>query len=209
MKPQIRFYNHARAAKFQVGDNKVVLRKPDQFQLTVYENRVVVVKDGFRYPVSPTLVRELVKRSSLAKPESQYTRELNQFNVFGHTFLKYVVLQASKLGEDVVSGFKDGLVFAQFQYRLDEGEITCILSIRQNSLYCAVYSARPLNIQSVAVYAELVRALKRIGQRMTEKLDVVVEKYRPMHAVVANIKVPWGTFSGHVYYTVAKWDVIN
>lgn len=210
MKPHFRFYTGDRSATFKIGDQSVTLRLNDQFQIMEFKGRVVVVKDGYRYPVAPKLVKELLARSEKADVAKEHAQEVVTFDKLGHTLLKYVVLQATKLagdGVEVVSGFKNNSVFAKFASRLDTGEVICCLTIRQNAVSAELYSPTKLNITSIAMFEQLRRAIIRIAERMTEKFGTATFKWYFLTSHVANVGTPWGDkFTGLVYSFSSKWN---
>lgn len=175
-----------------------MLSQGDQFKIDMFQGHVVVVKDGFRYPVNPKLVKRLLDQSSAVRPSKLYQNAANSFQAFGHTLLRYVQLQASKFSNSVVSGFEDNTVYAKF----DDNALMYVLRITQDTVAAQVYMPEKQQVKVL----EINTAIQKIAARMSSKFNCTISDFRQLTAHVGNVKVPWGgAFSGTIYSYAAKW----
>ena len=205
VKPTYRLYIADRAAKFTYPDRVLVLRKHDQFQLTEFEAHHVVVKDGIRWPIAKSMVKELIARSVVSKASPKYVSSVKEFDKLGYKFLKYLVAQSKKLTTDEVrSGFKNNEVYVYWTHRLPTVEIRCSVVVRPDSLHAMIYSPTVLKLSEIDVYEPLTRLVKRMARHMTDD-GIEVRGFRSMVSHTSNVGTPWKEkFSGTIYSFATK-----
>ena len=209
MKPTFRFYTSDKDAVFTYGDKKLVLKKNDQFQLDSFESRPVVIKDGFRWPVKPTLVRELVKRSEVAKVTKSNKKLVQDFDALGHKYLKYVSRKMLELDSSAKSGFTNNQVWAYYNYVSVNGPRTVALTISPNQVAVALYTASDKPIKPAnSTQLKYVYSLMNAVLSLLEKDGAEVGTYKKLVIHAANISLPWGPkFSGTIYSNAAKYSI--
>jgi hypothetical protein len=200
MKPHFRRYWDDRKARLTNGSAIATLDKGTLFFITTYQNRLVAVVDGFRYPINPKLLPELKRRSLPAHAQFTYEQKVQQFNKLGHTFVKYVDLQLSKFAGSlkVTSGFLNNQVYAY----VEKSGVVYALVISKESLSARVYAQKKI------VSKELNHYIERIAQRMRQKFDAELSPFTNLVSHVGNVKTPWNTvFSGTISSHSAKWFI--
>lgn len=199
-------YRDRTPAKFTFAGRALVLTNGVGYELVRLEGKWFVVKDGFRYPINPTYLKELARRSEKVTPEKSETQAVKFFDKFGHTALKYVQARAKDLTKGTVeSGFTRGEAYAKWSHRLPTSEVMCALRLSKGTVMCAIYSSAPLKVSTVGYYAEMQRAVGKIAKRLVDTHHFQVGRFESRSAKLANLTMPWGVFSGYIYYYIAKW----
>jgi hypothetical protein len=205
MKPTFRFYTSDKSATFTYGDKKLVLKKNDQFQLDSFENRPVVVKDGFRWPIKPTMVRELVKRSSVANITKPNKELVQDFDSLGHKYLKYIERRAKEIDSAAKSGFKDNQVFVYYPELARKIPVVCAILVSPRHISANVYSPEKIGLAGIKQYQDFLQIANSVVQNL-KKDGKTVGDFRKLVIHAANISLPWGPkFSGTIYSTAANY----
>lgn len=205
MKPTLYLYHYLKPAKLSVGGRTLELNKGDQFVLDTFQNRTVVVRDGYRFPINEKYVKAFLQRCEKLSPTKEYLSVRSDFNRYGHTLRKYFQYWASKFAGDskVTSDFARNEVYARWELRGNPG-VFCAFRASQNTISVGVYHSGSFNVRSWKTWPQLQQTLARIAKRMLKE-GLWVDDLQTRKSKLANITMPWGVFSGQVDYCIASF----
>lgn len=200
------FYNHPRPAKLEAENKTLTLKYGDLYKVEKLAGRWWVVRDGLRYPIKPSAVTELKRRSKPSKPSEEFEQDDSLFDTFAQTAEKYVYARAKALSKDATAATRNGVAFARFPMRSKSGEVVCVLSVSRSQLMATIYCPGVVSVEGWDFIPTLWQAIERIGQRMKQHDKFEVGQFSTHRAKALNVGTPWGErFSGTIVYHSTKW----
>lgn len=202
-----RFYKADVPAKLKSGPKTIELVRGTTFKLEGDK----VVLDGVIYPVKPSMVSELKKRSTLVRPAKSYKSKDEFLDVHGIDIADTLArrLARVKFGKAVKikHGFQDGKAFAWFPYRLPEGEVRVTITLNMNVFGLSVWSSPTVKINDTEDWEILKQFAKKFASWLKEKYALKFSKRQYRTSILANVRFVDGSVtSGRVRSYLMNWS---
>jgi len=209
----LRLYTSDAPALLRAGDKSVTLRRNDQFAVDKEGGRTVVVVRGGAYPVRPSLVPELKRRSAPSKAQIGYQSNFQWINTHGpdiESLLRRKLPSLVKtLGtEDLDSGMSLNSVWAKFStsaYSLPvRGRV--VFTVTPSVIRAGLYLPTNVNIASWEGLPIVEKVFKKFVIFLRDTHGIEVGKYRKSSTRYANVTVAGTPFTGTAYVFGSQWS---
>lgn len=202
-----RFYKADVPAVLKSGPKTVSLVKGTTFKLEGDE----VILDGVIYPVKPSMLTELKKRSTLLKPKKEYKTKDEFLDLHGIDIADTLArrLARVKFGKEVQikHGYKDNKAFAWFPYRLPVGEVRVVIAFNMNVLALSVWSSKTVKIDDTEDWELLKQFVKKFMSWLKAKYQIEFSKRQYRTSTLANVRFVDGSVtSGRVRSYIMNWS---
>lgn len=211
-KPRIehRTYMADRGAKLQSGPKVLIMRRPDQFQISTHQGEPCVIKDGVVYLVPKKLMPELRRRSELRKPIDDHKDRVMFLDVNGLDIEQALVKNLKlKDKEGAKHGFNNGTVYGMFPVRFKAGQAFAYYKLTPYFVGLSIQAPPTFDVRGDKLLPELYKQAEKFAKYLKNKYGIKIGKFNATSATVANVGSPDGSpFTGRTYSYGANWSMI-
>ena len=202
-----RFYKADVPAQLKSGPKTISLVKGTTFKLEGDK----VILDGVIYPVKPSMVAELKKRSTFVKPARAFKTKDEFLDLHGIDIADTLArrLARVKFGKavQIKHGFKDGKAFVWFPYRLPVGEVRITIMFNMNVFALSAWSSQTVKIEETEDWEVLKQFAKKFVSWLKSKYQLSFSKRQYHTSILSNVRFVDGSVtSGRVRSYIMNWS---